>query len=293
MRISRWTALSAALLLGACATAEPRPATAGANAVDRAHLDAMSHEHAGETPTPNGSAMEPRQDVVAQDVEYLTVDGKAVRGYEARPANAAVGAKLPSIIVIHEWYGLNDNVRMMTRRLAGEGYRAFAVDMYNGQVASNPDEARMLMGGVMENPQGGTANLAAAARSLETRTGADRIAILGWCFGGAWSLEGALSMPAQIDAAVMYYGRPVTDRARLAGLRAPLLGLFGGADQGIPVAQVRQMETTLRELNKDVTIQVYEGAGHAFANPSGQSYNAVAAEDSWMRTTAFLARHLR
>ncbi|HEX8395019.1 MAG TPA: dienelactone hydrolase family protein [Longimicrobium sp.] len=288
MRIPRWTALGA-LLLAACATADPRPASPG----DREHLDAMSHEHAGETPTANGSAMEPRQAVVAQDVEYLDANGVKVRGYEARPANTAANAKLPAIVVIHEWYGLNDNVRMMTRRLAGEGYRAFAVDMYNGQVASNPEQARTLMGGVMQNPQGGMANLAAAVRSLESRTGADRIGILGWCFGGGWSLQGALNMPAQIDAAVMYYGRPVTERDQLAQLRAPLLGLFGGADQGIPIAQVRQMEATLRELNKDVTIQVYEGAGHAFANPSGQSYNAAAAQDSWARTTAFLARHLR
>jgi carboxymethylenebutenolidase len=145
--------------------------------------------------------MEPRQDVVAQDVEYLTVDGKAVRGYEARPASTAAGARLPSIIVIHEWYGLNDNVRMMTRRLAGEGYRAFAVDMYNGQVATTPEQARGLMGAVMQNQRGGMENLAAAALSLEARTGADRIGILGWCFGGGWSLEGALRMPEEIDAA--------------------------------------------------------------------------------------------
>lgn len=275
------------MLLSACAGGG-----GSAGAADTTHWDAMSREHANETPSANGAAQEPRQEVAAREVEYV-VDGQRVRGYEARPASAAVNAKLPSIILVHEWWGLNDNMRMMARRLAGEGYRTFAVDMYQGRVAQNAEQARALVEEVMRDTDRGMAHLASAATYLQQATGADRIGIVGWCFGGGWALAGGLAMPDRIDATVMYYGRVETDRDRLARLGGPLLGLFGGADQGIPVAQVRLMESTLRELGKDVTIQVYEGAGHAFANPSGQSYKADAAEDAWRRTLAFFDQHLR
>lgn len=276
------------LLLAACASQETRAANPG----DTAHLDAMSREHASHTPVPNGSDIPPRGPVVAGDVEYV-VDGTRIRGYEARPEGTAANADLPAVILIHEWWGLNDNVRMMARRLAGEGYRAFAVDLYEGQVAQTPEQARTLAGNAGANPARGMANLAAAVQSLKTRTHTQRIGIMGWCFGGGWALQGALGMPDEIDSAVMYYGRVVTDRVQLASLRAPLLGLFGGEDRGIPVDSVRAMEGVLRELGKDVAIQVYPGAAHAFANPSGQAYNAAAAEDAWTRTLAHFQRTLR
>jgi carboxymethylenebutenolidase len=275
------------LLLAAC-TGGGRSAAPAADA----HLDAMSREHAHETPEANASAQAPRQEVATRDVEYM-VDGEMVRGFEARPASAAVNAKLPSVILVHEWWGLNDNIRMMARRLAGEGYRVFAVDMYHGRVAQNAEQARTLVGEAMRDTDRGMAHLITAAMMLEHATGADRIGILGWCFGGGWALAGGLNLPERIDATVMYYGRVEPDRERLARLGGPLLGIFGGADNSIPLAQVRQMESTLRDLGKDVTIQVYEGAGHAFANPSGQSYRPEAAEDAWRRTVAFLDQHLR
>lgn len=279
--------MTTSILLAACAGGG-RSASPAADA----HLEGMSREHAHETPAANASAQAPRQEVATREVEYM-VDGETVRGFEARPASAAVNAKLPSIILVHEWWGLNDNIRMMARRLAGEGYRTFAVDMYHGRVAQNATEARALVEEVMRDTDRGIAHLMTAAMILEQTTGADRIGIVGWCFGGGWALAGGLQMPDRIDATVMYYGRVETDRDALARLGGPLLGIFGGADTSIPVAQVRQMESTLRELGKDVTIQVYEGAGHAFANPSGQSYRAEAAEDAWRRTLAFFDRHLR
>lgn len=258
---------------------------------DRAHLDAMSREHARDTPTANASAMEPRVAVTAEEVTYGELDGRPLRGYLARPA---VSTETPNaILVIHEWWGLNDNVRMMTRRLAGEGYQALAVDLYGGRSASTPDEARALMGEVMAHRDAGVANLRAGAAYLHTQRRAGRMGVVGWCFGGGWSLQAALNLPESVDAAVMYYGHPVIDRAQLDRLDAPLLGLFGEADTGIPLATVREMESTLRELHKDVTIQVYPGARHAFANPSGQSYQPEAAADAWRRTTEFFARTLR
>jgi carboxymethylenebutenolidase len=274
----------ALLLLGACATG---------SAGDQAHLDAMSREHAGHTPAANASAREPRQPVRAEEVTYGTVAGKPARGYYARPANARPGERLPAILVIHEWWGLNDNVRMMARRFAGEGYQVLAVDLFGGRVAATPQEARQLTGEVMANNQTGVDHMTAAARWVKDTRGAPKVGVVGWCFGGAWALQTALFAPEAIDAAVMYYGRVETDRTRLARLDAPLLGLFGEADTGIPVEGVRRMEATLRELGKDVAIQVYPGAKHAFANPSGEAFDPPAAEDAWRRTTAHFARHLR
>lgn len=271
-------------LLVACARAAAPPATAAS------HLDAMSREHARDTPAANDAAQAPRQEVRAEDVVYGDVEGAPARGYYARPA-AESDAPRPAILVVHEWWGLNDNVRMMVRRLAGEGYQVLAVDMY-GRVASTPEEARAAMGEVVARPERGVAHLRAGSAFLRDAKRAPRMGVLGWCFGGGWSLEAALTLPERVDAAVMYYGRVVGDRERLARLDAPLLGHFGGEDQGIPLAGVRAMEATLRELGRDVSVHVYEGAGHAFANPSGQRYQAEAAERAWRRTTEFFARHL-
>lgn len=290
MRSTRLLTLSV-LLAAACAPAGPAPAPAREDA-EKAHWDAMSREHAAHTPSANASARPPRKEVAARDVEYV-VDGRRVKGYEARPAGVAETAPLPSVIVVHEWWGLNENIRMMARRLAGEGFRALAVDMYHGQVAETPDQARSLVDVVMADPHRGLAHLAAAAAYLRQRTGAGRIGVIGWCFGGGWALQGALELPEWIDAAVMYYGRLELERSRLARLETPLLGLFGREDQGIPVEQVRLMDSLLRQMDRDATIIVYPGADHGFANPSGEAYQEETAEDAWRRTIAFFERHLR
>jgi carboxymethylenebutenolidase len=146
---------------------------------------------------------------------------------------------------------------------------------------------------IVNNSGLGAEHVRAGTEFLSVRQRAPKVGVLGWCFGGGWALQTALLEPDRINAAVMYYGRPITDPGRLAALRAPVLGLFGAEDRGIPVALVREMETALRSQSKEVTVQVYEGAGHAFANPSGESYRAAAADDAWARTTAFFAQHLR
>jgi carboxymethylenebutenolidase len=264
----------------------------GATPGDTAHVDAMAHEHAAETPAANAAQAEPRQPVTAQDVVYGTQDGRELRGYLAAPASAAAGVRLPGVVMIHEWWGLNDNIRMMARRLAGEGYRVLAVDMYGGQVASDPGQARTYMMQVMQNRPAGVQNLSQAADFLRGRQGAAKLGVIGWCFGGGWSLQSALQLGDRVDAAAVYYGQPVTDRAELAKLRAPLVGFFGLRDQGIPPDSVRRMEQELKSLGKTVDIRFYD-ANHAFANPSGQAYNPEAAADAWTRTLDFFNRTLK
>ncbi|MGE0641466.1 MAG: dienelactone hydrolase family protein [Thermoanaerobaculia bacterium] len=278
---------AACLILTAAPLLLPCPADAGDDYVAR-----MAHEHAGESPTPTAAVIpEPAQPVFFGEVEYAKLDGKPVRGYLARPV--AVEGPLPAILVIQEWWGLNDNIRAVTRRLAGEGYVALAVDLYEGRTASDADSAMKAMQEALAQAPRLTENLRQAHAYLEKQTKATKVGVIGWCFGGGWSLATALDLGDGIDAAVMYYGRVVTAPAELAKLKAPLLGLFGGKDEGIPVAGVREMENQLKKLGKQATIVVYPEADHAFANPSGQRYDAAAANDCWSKTTAFFAEHLK
>jgi carboxymethylenebutenolidase len=258
----------------------------------REHAERMAREHAHDAPVANPvSESAPALEVAASAVQYATVDGRAVTGYLARPA--AAEGPLPGLIVIHEWWGLNDNIRAMTRRLAGEGYQALAVDLYRGEVAADRDTAFSLMTATNERPAAAEDNLRKAYSFLADEQGAPAVGSIGWCFGGGWSLGTALLLPDRLDAAVIYYGHLVTDPQRLAALQMPILGLFGEQDKGIPIDSVRSFEHALAGLGKDARIVVYPGADHAFANPSGMNYQAEAAEKAWQETAAFLARTLK
>jgi carboxymethylenebutenolidase len=283
MRLSMLVLALIAFTLAACAE--------NADSADE-YGDAMSREHADDTPTPTALSTAPDgADIVTEDVTYATVDGESVTGYLARPDTAAESP--PGLIVIHEWWGLNDNIRTMAERLAAEGYVALAVDLYRGEVADAPDQARSLMSGAMDRQDALTANLTQAYDYLQLQQNVDEVGSIGWCFGGGWSLRTALALPDRLDAAVIYYGQLVTDPDRLAALDMPVLGIFGAEDESIPLDQVRAFESTLDSLGTDVTIEVYEGAGHAFANPSGERYVPDAAEDAWQTTLSFLDHTLR
>lgn len=256
------------------------------------YSERLFHSHIHDRPIASQAvAKAPTASVEAQSVTYATVDGKPVTGYLARPTNAT--EPLPGLIVIHEWWGLNDNIEMMTRRLAGEGYTALAVDLF-GQVADNPEQARAQVQAASQNPQLLLDNLQQAYQYLETTAGSTKIGSIGWCFGGSWSLNTALLLPDQLDATVIYYGGQLeTNPERLATLKMPILGVFGALDDNPPVEKVRTFEAALKSLSKPVEVHVYEGADHAFANPSGTRYNAEAAEDAWTKTIAFLNQHLK
>lgn len=258
---------------------------------DSEYADRMAEEHRDDVPIENrASARQPSHDVTTERVVYATLAGHEVEGLLARPEG--LEAQAPGIIVIHEWWGLNENVESMAMRLAGEGYTALAVDLYGGNVAADRDAARALMSAAMEDRSTSEDNLRQAYAFLE-EAGATRIGSIGWCFGGGWSLATALLHPHDLDAAVIYYGRLVTDPELLAPLDVPILGIFGSEDQGIPVASVREFEAALVELGKDPIIHIYDGADHAFANPSGTRYQQAAAEDAWKQTLTFFDRHLK
>lgn len=289
-RPHRFAALLALVPLAA-ALHPARAAVQDPAVADRDYAARMQREHAHEAPTPTAAvAPAPARKIVAEEVDYATLGGVRVRGHRAQPADAA--GPLPGLIVIQEWWGLNDNVRAMADRFAGEGYRVLAVDLYEGKVATTAEAAAATMQGAMKDPARLLDNLKQAHAYLKA-AGSDRIGVVGWCFGGGWSLETGLALGEGIAATVMYYGRVKSDPAELAGLRSPLLGLFGALDQGIPVESVRKFEAALKQADKPAEIVVYEGADHAFANPSGSRYQEAAATDAWRRTTAFLAKQLK
>ncbi len=280
--------LAAVLLaaLAACGAAED-----AADERARQHVDAMSREHAADDGSPNAAAdVEPSREVIAETLPYAEVDEELVYGYFVFPADMV--EPLPAVIMIHEWWGLNDGVRSMADRLAAEGYIVLAVDLFGGSTTTSPAGARAQMIEVVEAPELANDNLRQAFEFLRDTAGAPAIASLGWCFGGGWSLNTALLFPEQLAAAVIYYGQVIDDEDRLRTLEMPLLGIFAEDDRGIPLDSVRAFEAALTRLRKDYEIRVYADVEHAFANPSGTNYDATAAEEAWAVTLAFLDEHL-
>ncbi len=255
------------------------------------NVDAMSREHAGDTATPSDAAsIATERAVIAETLAYAEVDEELRYGHFAIPADMV--DPLPAIIVIHEWWGLNDGVRAMADRLAGLGYIVLAVDLFGGKSAVTPADARKLMLEVVENPENAEENIRQAYQFLKETAGAPRIGSLGWCFGGGWSLNTALLFPDELDATVIYYGQVTDNEAKLEPLNVPILGIFGATDTSVPWTYVRRFERALENLSKDYEIEIYPEVGHAFANPSGNNYNAESADKAWQQTVAFLNRHL-
>ena len=198
---------------------------------------------------------------------------------------------LPAVLVIHEWWGLNDHIRHWTDRLAADGYAALAVDLYGGKTADDAGDAMKLMQSVDEARA--QEILSAAHRFLreDPRIAAKRRGVIGWCFGGGWSLQHAIATP-DLDAAVFYYGRPVTDETALAKINAQLLGVFANRDKSIPPEVVDELAQALKRAGKTIELHRYD-AEHAFANPSGARYDESAASDAWEHVREFLRKQLK
>lgn len=213
-----------------------------------------------------------------------------VSAYVAAPEG--VGRK-PAIIVIQEWWGLNDFIKRKADEFAKKGYVAFAPDLYRGKVATDPDTAHQLMRGMPEDRA--IRDLKSAFDHLRSRDDVDstRIGSVGWCMGGGYSLALALEQP-KLAGAVIYYGRLVTDDAKIKSLVPPLLGNFGGKDEGIPPASVLEFARKAKAYGKSVDFKVYPEAGHGFASSSDpKTYRATDAKDADTRTDAFFARVLK
>jgi carboxymethylenebutenolidase len=200
----------------------------------------------------------------------------------------------PAVLVIQEWWGLDEWIKEQARALAKEGYVALAVDLYRGKVTADKDTAHQYMMGLPD--ERAAADLAGAFALLAARGDVKktRIGVIGWCMGGKWSLRVATSEPT-LAAAVAYYGAPPTQSGEIARINAPVLGNYGGEDQGPAPDQVKAFDAAMKAAGKSIDVKIYPGAGHAFANVNNPwgGYREQAAKDAWTRTVAFFARNLK
>ena len=220
--------------------------------------------------------------IVTSEVDYR---GNGIPGYLARPEG---DGSFPGLILIHEFWGLNDNIRDFADRFAAEGYAALAVDLYDGKVAATREEASAMAGEVRANMDPAFDNLRDAVAWLEEQNFIDgELAAVGWCFGGGWAYQMAANN-LDVDASVIYYGQVDPDHD-FADMRAHILGHFGEEDRSITVDTVNEFRANLETANGEHEVYLYPNAGHGFANEdNSDAYNEEPAELAWQRTIEFL-----
>jgi carboxymethylenebutenolidase len=219
-------------------------------------------------------------EVNTEEVNYF----ENVNGFYVEPK---VPGEYPGVIMIHEWWGLNDHIKESAKTLSAQGYRVLAVDLF-GSVASTPEEA---MKQVRSLNQDLAIKNMKSAKDFLSKKGSKKIGSLGWCFGGAQSLQISVSEP--LDATVIYYGNLIDDSNKLKNINSPVLGIFGSTDAQIPVEKVELFKSNLDSLSITNEIKIYQGVGHAFANPTGQNFAPNETKDAWAKTLDFLNQNLK
>lgn len=227
-------------------------------------------------------------------ITFKRPDGKDVQGYLASPANDA--DKAPGIVVIQEWWGLNDQIRGVAERLAAAGYRALVPDLYRGKLGLDAKEAEHLMNG-LDFADAASQDIAGAVAHLKS-SGSAKVGVTGFCMGGALTLLSAVFVPA-IDAGVAWYGYPPLEFIDASKIKAPLMAHFAIEDEAFPIAKVDELEAKLKAAQVQFEFHRYQ-AKHAFANEEADSkglatvkYDAALAEQAWSRTMPFFDKHLK
>ena len=242
-----------------------------------------------EAGTPAFAGMHPSPIVV--NPENLLGKMMSFDAADGMQANAYfIAAKKKSnkyLIVIQEWWGLNENIKMEADKYYTDlgDVNVIAVDMYDGKVAATPDSAMKLMRGADMGRM--TAIMQGAIKYAGSKAS---IYSVGWCFGGMWSLQTAILAGPQAKGSVMYYGRPETNMDKLKSIQCDIIGFFGNLDQSPSPTMVNDFEKNMKEAGKNLSVNRYQ-AGHGFANPSNPSYNAAAKEDSYAKAIAFFKAH--
>lgn len=225
----------------------------------------------------------------SKTVSYKSGD-ETVQGILYTPSG---NGPFPALMVIHEWWGLNDWVKDQASKLSDQGYVALAIDLYRGKVATTPEEAHEIMRGVPEDRAKRDLDAAFAFLASQPSVKKNRIGAIGWCMGGGYSLDVALQEPT-LAADVINYGHLATDRDAIEKIHASILGIFGAQDRGITPGDVHKFQQTMQELGKKIDVKIYDDAGHAFENPNNKDgYRPADAADAWNRTVDFLAANLK
>jgi carboxymethylenebutenolidase len=226
-------------------------------------------------------------------IQFSRPDGQTVHGYLAEPGS---GINAPAIVVIQEWWGMNDQIRGVANRLAHAGFVALVPDLYRGKSTVDAEEANHLSA-ALDFAAAASQDIPGAVRHLQAR-GA-KVGVTGFCMGGALTLL-ALSMRLEVDAAVVWYGHPPLEQLEVSKIRAPLQGHWAIQDEFFPIADVDRLQDKLREASIDFDFHRYL-AYHAFANEtavgpgriSATQYDPVWAQQAWDRTFSFFGRWLR
>lgn len=223
------------------------------------------------------------ENLLGKMMSFDGADGKQANAYFI-PAKKKTNKYL---IVIQEWWGLNDNIKMESDKYYTDlgDVNVIAVDMYDGKVAATPDSAMKLMRGADMGRM--TAIIQGAIKYAGSNAS---IYSVGWCFGGMWSLQTAILAGPQAKGTVMYYGRPETNMDKIKSIQCDVIGFFGNLDQSPSPAMVNSFEISMKEAGKNLSVNRYE-AGHGFANPSNPSFNAAATKDAYTKAIAFLKAH--
>lgn len=235
------------------------------------------------------TTIEPAVDVIAEEVAYGITEERNLVGYIVLPADAI---DVPAVIMIHEWWGLNDDIRAIARRLGGEGYAVLAVDLFGGETASTSVEAESLVSAYLGDSEAVLDNIRQAYSYVDNFVLPTQIGVMGWALGGGWALEAAFDLGDGLDAVVNFYGRISTGPNLLAELDAPILGIFAENDESIPVRDVQRFRSVLRDLGKTEQVVIYPDVSHGFADPTRRVYNHAAAEQAWTEMLAFLDAYL-
>lgn len=226
-------------------------------------------------------------------IRFKRPDGQNVDGYLAEPAD---GKPAPGVVVIQEWWGLNDQIKGVADKMAAAGYRALVPDLYRGKVALAANEAEHLMNGLNFGEAAGQ-DIRGAVQYLKG-SGSAKAGVTGFCMGGALTLLSAVNVP-EMDAGVVWYGYPPLEYIDASKIKVPLMAHWATHDQAFPIAKVDDLEKMLGAAKVGYEFHRYD-CKHAFANETADSknmdmlkYDPVAAELAWGRTMAFFAKHLR
>ena len=228
-------------------------------------------------------------DIRMESISFAS-NGDTANGYLARPTG---DGPFPAIFVIQEWWGLDAHIKDLTERFAGEGFVALAPDLYHGQVATEPDDARKLV--MAMNMQIALREISGAIGYLSDlpEVAPKSVGVIGFCMGGRLSLTAASTGDARIGTAVAFYGGGVQPTPEfVGGITAPVLAVYGEKDAGIPPEQYNGLATEMDRQEKTFDMVVYPDAGHAFLNDTRPGYDANAATDAWARAIQWFHTYL-
>ncbi|MEO0998417.1 MAG: dienelactone hydrolase family protein [Pseudomonadota bacterium] len=230
------------------------------------------------------------REVAGDFLAYAEVDGKLVRGYFAYPADMI--EPLPAVLFIHDWFGIDEEMRAVAYRIASKGYVVLAVDLFGGEMAENAAGARQLLVQLLNAPDNARSNIGQAYDFLTTTVGSPTIAAVGFGSGGVWALNTALMYPEALDAVVNIHGQTLRDAEQLSTLSMPVLGIYGAADRSMPLDEVREFGSLMQSVGVPGQVRLYPEAGRGFMLSGRPTYSAGQASSAWREIDTFLAESL-